>query len=82
MSARPKKIPSHAKEDGSSSKKNVNRLCCNCAHSTPVTDKWLSIGKHEPTLAHCEFRRYLVLWKGECEERDMFTGKSRFKPKQ
>lgn len=58
------------------------RLCCDCALATPVTDRWLSIGRHEPTLAHCKFRRYLVLWKGKCVERDMFTGRDRFKPKQ
>lgn len=34
----------------------------------PVTDKWLTIGSHEPTLAHCAFRRYLVLWNGSCQE--------------
>lgn len=77
MSARPRKTPSHANEAGDSRKKQENRMCSNCAHSTPVTDKWLSIGKHEPTLAHCEFRRYLVLWKGECQEQ-----KSKWKGKK
>ena len=82
MVTRPRKTPSRAKEEASSNSKQVERLCCNCEHADPVTDKWLSIGKHEPTLAHCEFRKYLVLWYGECQERNGIGGKPKFKPKQ
>lgn len=68
MVARTRKIQSRAKEDGARTKQEASHLCSNCAHSSPVTDKWLANETREPTLAHCEFRRYLVLWHGGCQE--------------
>ena len=56
--------------------------CSTCAYATPVTDRFLSVGKREPTLAHCEFRKYMVLWHGKCEERNVFTMKYKYKRKK
>ena len=63
-------------------KSEPEHLCSTCAHATPVTDKWLAARTHRPTLARCEFRRYLVLWDGKCEEKDLFKGKDKWKRKK